>query len=75
MKIVKSLKNSGLLIKDITQTIENDTKEQKVGFFSMLLCTLSTSLLGNMLTSKEVIQTGDGVNRAGQNFSSTSSFD
>ena len=31
-KIVNSLKDSGLLIKGITETIENETKEQRVGF-------------------------------------------
>ena len=31
-KIVNSLKDSGLLIKGITETIENETKEQGVGF-------------------------------------------
>ena len=31
-KIVKSLKKSGLLIKTISETIKNETKEQKGGF-------------------------------------------
>ena len=31
-EIVNSLKESGLLIKGITETIENETKEQRVGF-------------------------------------------
>ena len=50
MKIVKSLEELGLLIKDISKTIKNDAKEQKERFFGMLLRTLGDSLLGNMLS-------------------------
>ena len=39
MKIVKSLEDSGLLIKGVSGTIKNDAKEQKGGFLSMLLGT------------------------------------
>ena len=39
MKIVKSLENSGLLLKRVSETIQNETKEQKGGFLSMLLGT------------------------------------
>ena len=56
MKIVKSLEDSGFLIKGVAQTIENQTKKQKGGFFGILLCTLGASLLGNMLASKGVIR-------------------
>ena len=52
MKIVKSLKESGLLIKGISERIRNGVKEQKGGFLGMLLGTLSASLLGNLLTGK-----------------------
>ena len=34
--IVKSLDDSGLLIKDITKAIKNESKEEKSRFFSML---------------------------------------
>ena len=57
MKIVKSLEDSGLLLKRVSETIQNEAKEQKGGFLSMLLATLHASLLGNMLASK-------GINRA-----------
>ena len=40
MKIVKSLEESGLLIKDVSETIKNEAKEQKRGFLRMLLGTL-----------------------------------
>ena len=42
MKIVTSLADSCLLIKNVTQTIENETKEQREGFLSTLLGTLGT---------------------------------
>ena len=38
MKMVKSLEDSGLLIKGISETIKNEAKEQKGGFLGMLLC-------------------------------------
>ena len=61
MRIVKSPEESGLLIKGITETIKNETKEQKGGFLGMLLGTLCVCLLGNLLTAK-------GTIRAGENF-------
>ena len=50
IKIVKSLEDSGLLLTGVTETVQNKIKEQKGGFFSMLLSTLGESLLGNLLT-------------------------
>ena len=53
IKIVKSLYDSGFLFKGISETIQNEVRERKGGFLSMLLGTLHTdSLLGNMLTRK-----------------------
>ena len=52
IKIVKSLKDSGLLIKGVSETIKNEAKEQKGGFPGMLLGILGTSLLGNLLTGE-----------------------
>ena len=65
-KIVKSLKDSGLLLKGVTETVQNEVKEQKGGFLSMLLGTLGASLLGNILAGKGAIATrqGRGINRA-----------
>ena len=67
-KIVKSLKKSGLLIKTISETIKNETKEQKGGFLSMLLGILAASILGNVLAGKVVIRVSEGVIIAVQNF-------
>ena len=47
MKIVKCLEESGLLIKGISKTMKNESKEQKGGFLEMLVETLGASLLRN----------------------------
>ena len=66
MKIIEALENSGVLVKGITKTIENETKEQRGGFLGMLLGTLGASLLGNLLTGgKSIMRAGDGIVRAG----------
>ena len=52
IKIIQALEDSNILLKGITKTINNETKEQKEGFLSMLLGTLGVSLLGNMLAGK-----------------------
>ena len=52
IKIAKSLEDSALLLKGVTEAVQNEVKEQKEGFLSMLLGTLGASLLGNTLTGK-----------------------
>ena len=65
MKIIEALKNSDILLKGVSKTIENETKEQRGGFLSMLLGTLGASLLGNLLTGgKGIMRAGDGIVRA-----------
>ena len=59
IKIVESLKDSGLLLKGVSETIQNEAKEQKGGFHNMLLDTLGASLLGNMLAGKEINRAGN----------------
>ena len=54
MGIIKSLEESGFLIKGVSKTIKNEAKERRNGFFGMSLSTLGASLLGNLLTSKRV---------------------
>ena len=68
MKIVKWLEESRLLVKEISETIKNETKEQKGEFLSMILGTLAASLLESALTRKGVITAGEGVIRASENF-------
>ena len=65
IKIAKSLEDSGLLLKGIRGTIQNEVKEQKGGFLSMLLGALGASLLGNMLAGKGINKAGEGFIRAG----------
>ena len=65
LKIVKSLEDSGILLDGITETVENEIKEQKRGFLSMLVGTLGASLLGNMLAARSVIRAEEGTIRAG----------
>ena len=50
IKIVRSLENSGVLLKGVSETIQHEAKEQRGGFLSMLLGTLGASLLENLLT-------------------------
>ena len=52
MEVVKSLEESGLLIKGISETIQNEAKEQKGGFLRTLLDTLAASMFKNMLAGK-----------------------
>ena len=65
MNIVKSLEESGLLIKGVSN---NETKEQKGGFLGMLLGPSGASLLENVLTGKYTIRAGEGKIREGENF-------
>ena len=60
MKIVQDLNDSNILLKGVTKTIKNETKEQKGGFLSMLLGTLGASLLGNLLAGKGIVRAGSG---------------
>ena len=70
LKIVKPLEDSGVLLKGVTETIQNEAKEQRGGFLSMLLGALGASLLGDLLTKilscKGVIRAGEGTIRAGE---------
>ena len=68
IKIAKSLEDSGLLLKGVTETVQNGVKEQKGGFLSILLGTLCPSLLGNVLAGKGINRRakGRGINRAGE---------
>ena len=68
MKMVKSLEESCMLIKDVSETIKNEAKEQKGWFLGTLLGTLGASLFGNLLVSKGTIRTGEGRIRPGQDF-------
>ena len=59
-KIVQTLEYSNILLKGVTKTIKNETKEQKGEFVSMLLDTLGASLLGNLLAGKGIVRADSG---------------
>ena len=63
IKIVQALEDSNILLKGVTETVKNETKEQKGGFLSMLLGTPGASLLGNLLTGKGIVRAGSGNNK------------
>lgn len=83
-KIVKSLRNFGLLIKGVTERIENETKEKRSRICGMLTSTLGGGSLRKMLVGKgaivtrqgqdivksadSIVQTGNEVITAGQDF-------
>ena len=60
MKIVQVLEDWNILLKGLTKTIEDETKEQKGGFLRMLLGTLGASLVGNLLAGKGIARAGYG---------------
>ena len=61
LKIMKSLENSGLLLKGVCETIQNEAKEQRGRFLRVLLGTSGASLLGNVLAGKGVIRAREGT--------------
>ena len=69
LKIVKSLEDSNVLLKGVSETIQHEAKEQRGGFLSMLLGTLGASLRGDVLSNglpgKGVIRAREGTIRAG----------
>ena len=68
IKIVKYLEDSELLLKGVTESVQNEVKDQKGGFLSTLLGTLGASLLGNLLRGKGMHRAGNGsgIHRAGE---------
>ena len=68
MEIANSLGESGLLIKGVSRTVENEVKEQKGWFLAMLAATLAWRLLRNMISGEVVLRRNEETFRAGQNF-------
>ena len=60
MKIVQALEDSIVLLKGVTKTVKNETKEHKGRFLSMLLGTVGASLLGNLFSGKGIVRAGFG---------------
>lgn len=57
MKIVIYLEDPSILVKGIVETVENKKKEQRDGFLSLLLGTLGSNLLGNILSDRGTVVT------------------
>ena len=74
MKIIKSLEESGSLIKDVRETIKTEAKEQKGRCFGMLLGTLSTTLLGNLWKVKVQLEQVEALLQQVKIFNAASSF-
>ena len=54
IKIVRSLEGSGLSLKGVSETVQNEAREQKGGLLSVLLGTLDASLLVNILAGEGI---------------------
>ena len=65
MKLVESLEDSGLLLKGVSEVIQNEAEEQEGRFLSMLLNIFDAILLGSMLAGKGINRAGEGIIRAG----------
>ena len=76
LKIVKSLEDSRVLLKGVTETIRNEAKEQRGGFLGTLLGAIGASLLGDLLTKnlsgKGTIRSGEGAIRVEYGFKKSS---
>ena len=64
MKIVQALEDSGILLKRVSETTKNPIKQQNGNRLGIILGTLAASLLGNLLTGKEIVRAGEGTIRA-----------
>ena len=63
IKIVQALEDSNILLKGVTKTIKNKTKEQKERYFGTLVGTLGSILLGNLLSGKGIVRAVSGNNK------------
>ena len=70
---IKSLKNLGILIDGVSETVKLKIKRQRGVFLGLLLVTLVASMLGNTLTGKGVMRAGKA--RAGRGYNNTDHID
>ena len=64
IKMVKSLEDFVLLLKGVTESVQNEVEEKKGGSLSTWLGTLGASLLGSLLAGKGINRAGEGIVRA-----------
>ena len=62
LKIVKPLEESGLLVKSVSEIVENEAKEHNGGFVPILLAPLPAGSLGSALTGRGRIRAGEELN-------------
>ena len=60
IKIVQAFENSNILLKGVTETIKNETREQGGGFLRTLVGTFESILLGNLLSGKRNVKAVSG---------------
>ena len=65
LKIVKSLDDSDTLLKEVSETIKNESKEQKEGFISVLLGTLGVQFIRQYVSRQRSYKAGKGTARVG----------
>ena len=56
--IIKLIEDSNILLKGVTETIKNETKKQEGGFLGILVDTLGSILLRNLLSRKGIVRAG-----------------
>lgn len=56
------------MIKGVTETVKIEVNKQKVGFLGKLEVEIVASLLGNMLSGKDVLKAAKGLTRIAQDF-------
>ena len=57
-EIIKVIEDSNILLKGVTETIKNETKKQEGGFLGILVDTLGSILLRNLLSRKGIVRAG-----------------
>ena len=67
-KNIKTLKDSGVLIDGVTETVKHKIKEQENGFLRALLAPLAASLVQTVISSSVKGISGIGVRRSGRGY-------
>ena len=60
MKIIQAPGDSNILLKVVTKKLKNKTREQRGGFLGILIGTLGSIFLGNLLSGERIVRAGSG---------------
>ena len=74
MEIVQALEDSSILLKEVTKTIKNETRNQSGSYLTLLLHTLTSNLLGNLLKGKGIVRAGEGIKKSSNSITSFNKF-